>query len=309
MDALIRILLGYDGSDYADAAIDDLRWAGLAQEINFLVVSVGYALTAPTMSSHDITDSSATTLREASASPVNSAYEEAHNLASEAGRRVQASFPGWDVHVDALVGNPSQGLIEQVERWSADLVVVGSQGRSALGRFLLGSVSRRIATEARCSVRVARRIQKVDTALRILVGVDGSPGAERAVRGIASRFWHSETEVRITAVSDRMSPTRIAGMFPIAATRIAESNEQESQKARAMSEWAAEELRAAGLKASVQIKSGDPLPTLIEEAEIWGADSIFIGSHGLNQPDKKAGLGSVAMGLVTNAHCSVEVVR
>ena len=37
-----------------------------------------------------------------------------------------------------------------------DLIVVGSHGRSALGRFMLGSVSQKVVTEAHCSVRVAR---------------------------------------------------------------------------------------------------------------------------------------------------------
>ncbi len=46
----------------------------------------------------------------------------------------------------------------------------------------------------------------------------------------------------------------------------------------------------------------------MREAQKWDADSIFVGSRGLDHPDEKSGLGGVSTGLVTNATCTVEVV-
>jgi nucleotide-binding universal stress UspA family protein len=71
----------------------------------------------------------------------------------------------------------------------------------------------------------------------------------------------------------------------------------------------ANELRAIGLKVSVANEKGEPQRVVLEEAGKWNAESIFVGAHGLNRPDEKSGLGSVATGLVTNAHCTVEIVR
>ncbi|HEY7913709.1 MAG TPA: MarC family protein [Blastocatellia bacterium] len=41
------VLIGYDGSESADAALDDLRRAGLPRETEALIVSVGEVLTPP----------------------------------------------------------------------------------------------------------------------------------------------------------------------------------------------------------------------------------------------------------------------
>src|SRR5262245_4865505 len=67
--------------------------------------------------------------------------------------RVKSLFPEWEARAEYLTGLPADALVEQATSWNADLIVVGSQGRSALGRLFLGSVSRRVVTEAPCSVR------------------------------------------------------------------------------------------------------------------------------------------------------------
>ena len=208
-------------------------------------------------------------------------------------------------------GSPSRELLRKAEEWRPDLIVVGSQGRSAFGRFFLGSVSKKLATESRSSVRVVRRIaEKSDNEpLRIMIGVDGSPGAERAVHSVSRRVWPEGTEVRIIAVDDGVSPTRIAHILPTAAATIRDSNEEAAAKARRMVEWAESELRAIGLRVSMAVEKGDPRRVLIEEAFKWEADSIFVGSHGLDHLGEETGLGSVSTDLVTKAHCSVEVVR
>src|SRR5262249_56233501 len=67
------------------------------------------------------------------------------------------------------------------DEWRPDLIVVGSQGSTALGRMFFGSVSRKVINEARCSVLVARgRIVEPDITARILIGVDGSEEADTA---------------------------------------------------------------------------------------------------------------------------------
>ena len=76
-----------------------------------------------------------------------------------------------------------------------------------------------------------------------------------------------------------------------------------------MVEWAENELRAIGLQVSVAIEKGDPQRVLIEEARKWDADSIFVGGRKFSGAIERFRLGSVSTALVTNAHCSVEVVR
>ena len=316
MNERMKVLVAYDGSAYADAALEDLRRAGLPREAEALIVSVSEGLVRTSSPITGVAGAAPTSRRVTSA--IAAAKEqaarllvEARKFAAQARRRVRSYFPGWEVRTAVLEGSPSRELLQQVKRWQPDLVVVGSQGRSAIGRFLIGSVSKTLATKSRSSVRVARRaVEKgQDAPPRIMIGVDGSIGAESAVRAVGRRVWSEGTEVRIVAVDDSVSPRRIAHILATAAEMIRSSNEEAAGKSLQMAEWAAEELRAIGLHVSVVIEKGDPQRILIEEAQKWDADSIFVGSHGLDRPDERSGLGGVSKGLVTNATCTVEVVR
>jgi len=53
-------------------------------------------------------------------------------------------------------GHAKQEILEEAERWNADLIVVGSHGYKGLKRFVLGSVSQAIIAHAHCSVMVVR---------------------------------------------------------------------------------------------------------------------------------------------------------
>jgi nucleotide-binding universal stress UspA family protein len=55
-----------------------------------------------------------------------------------------------------LSGNAKKIILEEVQKWAADLIVVGSHGRRGFKRFLLGSVSDAVAMNAHCSVVVVR---------------------------------------------------------------------------------------------------------------------------------------------------------
>jgi nucleotide-binding universal stress UspA family protein len=74
--------------------------------------------------------------------------------ASELGERA-ASKP---LHIETVVidGSPKQVIIEEAERWGADLIVVGCHGWGPVKRFLLGSVSQAVTVHAPCSVEIVR---------------------------------------------------------------------------------------------------------------------------------------------------------
>src|SRR5690606_18192667 len=121
---------------------------------------------------------------------------EAESFAATASEKVRSQFPEWDVSSEIVTGTPAWELIDAAARWNADLVVIGSKGRSAISRLLIGSVSKRLATDAGCSVRVARPNTKAaGDNIRIVIGVDGSPAAEQAIYAVGQRVWPSGTEV------------------------------------------------------------------------------------------------------------------
>jgi nucleotide-binding universal stress UspA family protein len=70
----------------------------------------------------------------------------------ERGRRlgVPVSFLIWE-------GDPGESIVEAAVAERADLIVVGSHGRSGVGRFLIGSVSDHVVRHAPCPVLVVRQ--------------------------------------------------------------------------------------------------------------------------------------------------------
>jgi nucleotide-binding universal stress UspA family protein len=54
-------------------------------------------------------------------------------------------------------GDPRQEIVDEANDWRADLIVVGSQGRKGVQRWLLGSVAEHVVRHASCSVEVVRR--------------------------------------------------------------------------------------------------------------------------------------------------------
>lgn len=308
-----RVLIAYDGSMHADAALEDLRRAGLPADAEARVVSVADGLVPTYSSLAEVTGTALPSRRVTSAvelirSQAVQLVEEAWECVARAGGRLLWDFPGWDVQTKVLEGTPSWELLQQAESWRPDLIVAGSHGRSTLGRFFLGSVSEALATGARCSVRVGRRNRERidDVPLRLILGVDGSPGARRVVRAVAKRAWPAWTEARLVVVDEGEGPTRGADIEPRWADLFDTGGENGPVGARLMAEAARVLFDERGLSAAVAFRDGDPRRVLAEEARAWAADSIFVGACGLNE---RSGLGGVAAALVTNATCSVEVVR
>jgi nucleotide-binding universal stress UspA family protein len=78
---------------------------------------------------------------------------------SEAEQKVSKSFPVLRKNLSTLVlcGSPERIIIEEAEKWGADLIVTGSHGYNFWERMFLGSVSSAIVHHAPCSVLVVRK--------------------------------------------------------------------------------------------------------------------------------------------------------
>jgi nucleotide-binding universal stress UspA family protein len=308
MRKVMKVLIGYDGSSYADAALDDLRRAGLPRECEALVLSVGNPPVIPPLASHEIIQKafvgeSVIAIVEHANKEAAQALHESNELALGASQQLQSYFPSWSVRPEATAGGPASELMRKAEEWQADLIVVGSQGRSAIGRFILGSVSLEVATNSSRSVRIGRRYdaQIDERAPRILVGFDGSPAAEQALRKVLMRPWPQGTEVQIIAVEDGVSEI-IAESLSFGGTHVHEDGSITANRMNTIS-------GGQGLRVSAGIRKGDPRDVLITEGQDWDADCIVIGASraGNTQPGFFA--NSVATALAADAECSIEIVR
>ena len=312
----MKLLIGYDGSDCAEAALDDLKRAGLPASVEAHVLSVAEVwLPPPPLSTAQVVERAAEVKVPADIKRLYSRTEaivkQAQTIVEHAGDRLKRSFPRWQVYTKAENGSPAWELLFSAGEFKPDLIVVGSHGRSALGRFVLGSISQRVLVEAECSVRIARgRVEEPDAPVRIVIGIDGSPGSFEAVRAVASRNWPAGSEVSLVVITDPWKVPVIASLVPQLTETIAEENKAETAYAgKIAAEAEAILANSPTLKVTRVLRQGDPKRELPKFAEEWGADSIFVGSTGFSNLLERVVLGSVSAAVAARAHCSVEVVR
>jgi nucleotide-binding universal stress UspA family protein len=309
MTKSMKVLIGYDGSSGADAALNDLRRAGFPHDVEALVLSVAdvWFLPAEGEPAVSVIAQRVSAALQHAHWVAEQAMVEANRLAQNAAERVQAQFPGWTVRAEACADSPAWGIILKAEEWQADLIVLGARGLTPVGRLLLGSVSQTVVTQARCSVRIAREWSaEPKHPSRIVIGVDGSAQAQAAVRSVAGRVWPSGSEVRVIATINPSLTTAVT-LPAVQPWRASEAADQYAW-IREFVEAAGEQLGVAGLAVSTVIQEGDPKQMLIEEAERWNADCIFVGARGLNRMERLL-LGSVSTAVAARANCSVEVTR
>jgi nucleotide-binding universal stress UspA family protein len=231
--------------------------------------------------------------------------------AESACERLRTLFPNWQVRTKSVADSPAWAIVLEAESWKADLIVVGSHGHSPLGRWILGSVSQTVLTQATCSVRIGRgRPTTTDRPLRILVGIDGSLESEMAARMVAERVWPEGTDIRLMMV---LEPSILAAMnrpSPVVEESSTPNDEDAEGGIQEVLDRYLEIAQQNPSKpcVSTMLMAGDPKHVLVEEAENWGADCIVIGSRGLNRWERLL-LGSVSTAVATRARCPVEVVR
>jgi nucleotide-binding universal stress UspA family protein len=310
----MKILIGYDGSRAAKAAVLDLRRAGLPSVAEVFMVS-----TVPPLLPLDML------APESDTSPLyRKAYEEARmdvqraeaKALEETGKEARAlerNFPAWKITVESCLGKPAETLLQRAKKWKPDLIVLGSRGWNPLGKLLLGSVAEKVLVHAPGGVRIGKGKNAGKSAgksrpIRLLIAFDGSRDAEGAVDLVVARAWPKGTEAKLVAAADlhmrldeylrpASKKTRgkefIASPWPWIEGRL----EEEVKK-----------LNAAGLKASSKVLRSEARHALLSEARSFRADCIFLGSRGLSGWERFL-LGSVSTAVAAHAPCSVEIVK
>ncbi len=305
---MMKILIGYDGSAAADEALADLALAGFPAKAQALVLSVAVPWSDFSAGGDgaffEWTPIAATNLRAID----KHAMENAEVLAKRARNYLESRHPEWKIKAEAVTDFPAQGILSKAEAWKPDVIVLGSHGRTALGKLLLGSVSNNVLHHAHTSVRINRsRIRSSQRALRLVVGIDGSSDSNQAIVQIASRQWPEGTQVRLVAVFDN------AVVFEKVLSAKRAKGIAQFQTSKAV--WIQKKLAAAesrltrkGLQIITEIHEGDPRHILLKRAADLRADCIFLGCRGLNAL-KRFMLGSVSSSVASHASCTVEVVR
>jgi nucleotide-binding universal stress UspA family protein len=305
-----RLLIGYDGSECAGEALDDLRYAGLPGDLDVKVLTVADVWMPPLSEKLEpvYPDLEAKAVRRARAHALE-ALKQAQEIAQTGSTELRDTFPKWRIEALAVADSPAWAIVRTARQWHADLIVVGSHGRSALEKLFLGSVAQKAAADAHCSVRVGRqRDDRPRHQFRLLIAVDGSVDSEAAIRAVLNRRWRFNAEFKLVTVIDQRLQSAVAWPSAYADQWVSQHDKEANEWACRMLEHHAKRLHDAGLNVETHIYDGDPKQNLLRAARELETDCIFIGAHGLHHAGQLS-LGTVAAAVTARAHCSVEIIR
>lgn len=290
-----RVVVGYDGSD---ASRDAARWAIDAARLRGRSVVLVQALLPP-VSTGGL--GVGLPLDVGLVEQLEIAAHEALTAAAEELRSSLASTAAPPMIETAVpIGSPSSVLREASE--VADMIVIGSRGHGGFAGLLLGSVGAQVAAHADCPVVVIRHLP-ADTASTIVVGIDGSPAAEPALRFAfdeASRRGCSVTAVHawdVPAYDLLIVPN---GPVPVPLADVAD--DEVRLTAEALSGFRDEYPDVDVIESLVRAPAVMALLAASTHAAM-----VVVGTHG-HGPAMGALLGSVSNGLLHKAAVPVVVV-
>jgi nucleotide-binding universal stress UspA family protein len=106
-------------------------------------------------------------------------YEYADKLRERLADEVRKAFgsvdPGEQIHyfAHARIGKPAEEIVDLAEELGADLILVGTHGRTGVPRLVMGSTAEHVVREAGCPVLVVRPKRYPDIELATITTLDG----------------------------------------------------------------------------------------------------------------------------------------
>jgi nucleotide-binding universal stress UspA family protein len=146
----MKILLAIDGSAPSQDAIEEVAHRPWPSPSTLRILSVIQPYTPP---------ASEVVLAAVPLEEIRQREtQDAQQLTRQASERIAA--PGLSVETEVREGDPRTVIVDAADEWQADLIVVGSHGRTGLKRLVMGSVAQAVVAHGHCSVEVVRRRTK-----------------------------------------------------------------------------------------------------------------------------------------------------
>jgi nucleotide-binding universal stress UspA family protein len=217
-----------------------------------------------------------------------------------------AERAGVPVTTQSLNGWPTEAIVACANEQHADALVIGTQGKTGLERFLMGSTAVEVLRRSVVPVFVVPPTCAGPEAPleRILVALDGTETSEAAL-GFAETLARSKraTLILCSAVNSR-------DLFDKAATYGYDPSQLYEDLQRVAEERLAKgaaRVAAAGLESETAVVEGEPAHAIVRAASSRGADAIVVGTHG-RAGLQRLFLGSVAEGVTRTATVPVIVI-
>jgi nucleotide-binding universal stress UspA family protein len=223
---------------------------------------------------------------------------------------------GIPIEVDVAEGTPAVEILAKAEAIAADLVVMGTHGRSGFERLLLGSTTETVLRKARCPVLTVPR--HVPDAVptqpvlfkRILCTTDFSACSMQALNYAMSLAQEADSQLTVMHVID-LPPDIAKEVYepPLAAERLRQDliTRMEVEARRQLNEAVPDTVREY-CTVNTLLTTGKPSQEILRAAAEQKADLLVIGIHGRG-PINRLVFGSTAEHLVRHATCPVLTLR
>lgn len=219
-------------------------------------------------------------------------------------------FAGIPCSVQYPIGeDPAAMIVGAAEAADATEIVMGTRGVSMLSSITLGSVAYKVVHMARRSVtlvptRARTAGRQARNPLSMLVAVDGSSAANRAVQHAARQAAHTpKARIVLLNVQPHIVSENVRRF--VSRRQIAEYTEAQARPALRQGERI---LANAGVRYEVRVTTGATVETILATAAEADCGRIIVGTRGRGAA-KSLLLGSVAYGLVHHADVPVTVVK
>lgn len=290
------IIVGIDGSTSALAAA---RWAAREAALRHLPLRLVHVASAP-----DIRHPTTAASQEAYLAALG---RHGRHWLREATMAVRSVAPDVDVSDHVRPGGAAEELI--AESATARMVVLGSRGLGGFEGLRVGSVALALAEHGQCPLVVVRGSLAADPAPAkgpVLVGVDGSPASEAAVRfafdtattwGTSLVALHTWTDVSFDGAWTTV---------PLAVDRNLVAERERQLLDERMAGW---QEKYPDVPVRRIVAHNRPVRALLEQAETDDAQLVVVGSRGLGSPFTAMGMGSTSAALLHYGQCPLAVVR
>ncbi|TKB70615.1 MAG: universal stress protein [Nitrospira sp.] len=205
-------------------------------------------------------------------------------------------------------GIPSEEVLAVAGAEDADLVVVGTRGKTGLEHVLLGSTAERIIRMAPCPVltvpagkqRAGERLKATFT--RMLVPVDFSDCSRDALEygALIAQRW--KTSLKLFHV---LEPVSYGLDFTL--PQMAHRESSKTAITKRLSDFVSA-LTSLGLVSDFLISGGLPADSILDAARAQSVDVIVMGTHG-RRGVSHALFGSVTESVLRRSSCPVLTVR
>lgn len=211
-------------------------------------------------------------------------------------------------------GHPVKVILGEAEDLNCDLIIIGAQGHTFLGRLLIGSVSDSVATHAKCSVLVVRpptandgesepAVERVCN--HVVIGYDGSTASREAVEEMMSLQWDASTEFELISVAPIYDYLLGNGLSTAAIANEEEIFKEMKRGGKEMTDRMENVLPNSTSTVVHDQRVGD---AIVDLAKRHDSDIVVVGDSGHSLLDDFL-LGSTSKYVLRHAACSVWISR